>query len=682
MTGDELYINGVRADMGPSTGINLTWRSNLFADVSKIVGNNSTTIKLPATGHNIALIDGCIHPGRVSRYPYMRHAATVKRDGVEIVTGANLVLMKVGTDSIEVALTWGVSTDLARLQESDITLQDLDYRNTPNSGRQTWMRTRNSEFMPFADYGIRHDDDSVWNHPVIYVGDVLEAITQHYGVSFRFDTEPWRSGKWAIPLLQRNAESLTVAYTIANRIVGEATDGEYGYDLLGFYFNSREISTLDNSFYAFQYFMDEDHGMGDERWSRYGVPKRKGITQSPTGRVTVNIDGEENDIATCTLVLVTYVGDAVNVLLEFQPEGYTMTSPTSAMVTYVLDGSTSDPSTLGGGIFLDGAYTGYAIKGRNVHVYNPSGSITVRYSQDKVYLRGSTPDQDNPIMRGTWYQDSVRLYGADDGEYLTAQNMPKMKPIEFVKAIMQMAGKFAIVKDGEFYFYSYFRIFENLRSGDTYDWSGYLMQNRGWMPSALEFKVCDECQMNRMLYKDAEFGDGSTMNGYYIVENNTLNEARDSVSLPFVSYANRGTQASLKVYSYEYDTEVSEDGDEEKTVVKKTNFKNTDKPYIAVNRYDSGGYWYLTNQGITWQDLLYDFYGYDMHHEDAVPESYVGMLQEAKVQTEVFNLPGFMLNGIDLTRPVYISQFGAYFGIIEMKTRANNTIEAKLIKIK
>ena len=44
MTRDELYINGVKADLG-KTDISLNYKSNLLTDISKIVSNNSYTIK-------------------------------------------------------------------------------------------------------------------------------------------------------------------------------------------------------------------------------------------------------------------------------------------------------------------------------------------------------------------------------------------------------------------------------------------------------------------------------------------------------------------------------------------------------------------------------------------------------------------------------------------------------------
>ena len=96
---DELYIDGTKVDMGES-GVSLEYRSNILTDISKIVSNFSYTIKLPKTKNNLRLIE-CAHiPSAVSSFPYLPHVGTLLRDGVQIVDGANVVLMSV-SDTIE-----------------------------------------------------------------------------------------------------------------------------------------------------------------------------------------------------------------------------------------------------------------------------------------------------------------------------------------------------------------------------------------------------------------------------------------------------------------------------------------------------------------------------------------------------------------------------------------------------
>lgn len=112
MTRDELYINGDKVDVG-DTDISLNYKSNLLTDISKIVSNNSYTIKLPKTAKNLALIE-CAHlPSSTTKFPYLKHVGNVLRNGIIIVKDANVVLLSV-SEYIETALSWGNVTNLRK----------------------------------------------------------------------------------------------------------------------------------------------------------------------------------------------------------------------------------------------------------------------------------------------------------------------------------------------------------------------------------------------------------------------------------------------------------------------------------------------------------------------------------------------------------------------------------------
>ena len=91
---DELYIDNKLVDLG-SNSIALNYKSNLLNDISKIISNNSYTIKLPMTANNMAIIECSNIPSSTSRYPYLYHAGRLVRDGIEIVKDANVVLLSI-----------------------------------------------------------------------------------------------------------------------------------------------------------------------------------------------------------------------------------------------------------------------------------------------------------------------------------------------------------------------------------------------------------------------------------------------------------------------------------------------------------------------------------------------------------------------------------------------------------
>ena len=74
MRNDLLFIDGELVDLDDSTKITLNYKSNLFTDLSKIVSNNSYTIKLPKTVRNNGLLSIriCRHVLRIIRESSIR----------------------------------------------------------------------------------------------------------------------------------------------------------------------------------------------------------------------------------------------------------------------------------------------------------------------------------------------------------------------------------------------------------------------------------------------------------------------------------------------------------------------------------------------------------------------------------------------------------------------------------
>ena len=182
---DELYIDGTKVDMGES-GVSLEYRSNILTDISKIVSNFSYTIKLPKTKNNLRLIE-CAHiPSAVSSFPYLPHVGTLLRDGVQIVDGANVVLMSV-SDTIEIALSWGNANGFSKIIEFEGNIDDLDY------GLDDYIFWRYDispdEDAPIMNYGFRSTEKHVSYHPVVSAKWLLDRIQSQFGVKFLFPSD-------------------------------------------------------------------------------------------------------------------------------------------------------------------------------------------------------------------------------------------------------------------------------------------------------------------------------------------------------------------------------------------------------------------------------------------------------------------------------------------------------------
>lgn len=688
---DELYIDGVKVDMGASSNIFLNYRSNIFNDLNNIVSNYSNTISLPNTSRNKAIIDRCLYVGSTTDYPYRYHRADVYRDGVPLVIGATLIISSVSHDKIDVLLTWGVSDEIKSLVSTSDTLQDLDYAYTENHGEIIWQTTGLRQ-TPMADYGIRYDDTSLASHPVCEVSDVLTAIENKYNVQFAYDETPWDS--WCIPLLQRNAEKATGTYGLAihgagDGIVGglNVTEGKFTFVSLAMNTHGINNPHFDNKFYAFATLTDE--GDQDLLRTNFALPKRKGVTQAPKGSITMQVNATTiNEAASITFVLLTYAGESVNILLEQRQ----YKAPTGKgigvfEIYFELDGSESSASTLGEGVFEDGCFTTYAIRGNGtIKSIDPTSSLTVTYSQDLVYLKGAKANPNSEYFNTlAWYQASINTYGGEDGVFPVAPNMPKMKVIDFLKDILKMSGQYAYINEyGYIQFASYSLLYSNITASNIYDWSLYLKEQKNWLNSKLEFKIDKEAQKNIAKYKDSDDGKGQEMNSYFLINNLTLDESTDAITLSFVGYSNKGSYASIILYDYEYETIEDEDGSAH-VEISKTNFNRNDKPYITrlvQGRNGVANSWYITGELMDWANLLEDGYGWIVEEETYETGSYMSIVDQAKVITETFVFKPQTLCDLDVTKPVYLKQFGAFFGIVEIKTKDKNLAEVKLIKLK
>ena len=176
----------------------------MLTDISKIVSNNSYTIKLPKTANNLRTIE-CAHiPSAVTNFPYLKHAGTLVRDGVEIIRDANVVLLSVG-EQIEIALSWGNVMNFDTLVNDGKSLQDLSYGMVAGVDYTNWVKQSvQTPQFPKIEYGFKDKETSVWYHPVVTVKWIMDKIASEYGITFEFpDDRVEMMERMKIPLLTR-----------------------------------------------------------------------------------------------------------------------------------------------------------------------------------------------------------------------------------------------------------------------------------------------------------------------------------------------------------------------------------------------------------------------------------------------------------------------------------------------
>lgn len=506
---DELYIDGTKVDMGES-GVSLEYRSNILTDISKIVSNFSYTIKLPKTKNNLRLIE-CAHiPSAVSSFPYLPHVGTLLRDGVQIVDGANVVLMSV-SDTIEIALSWGNATGFSKIIEFEGNLDDLDY------GIDDYVFWRYDispdEDAPIINYGFRSTEKHVSYHPVVSAKWLLDRIQSQFGVNLLFPSDKQdvlQSLK--IPLLKKeDAQKHVDANRVTLTLNGlKRTDGALRVYQLMFY-------GLVSSYYVEYY--------SDSVLISAFKPKFNNM------QLNYSID--------CKLI---YVGSA------YKNGGY----------LDIVDADTGE--------IIDQVNAFEVIdRGNDNYECHFKKDLSLEPYDKTIYVSTTVSKTGNDsvslVSGSITLEAKVSEVGADIGEYnkfFTIPNLPSIKLIDFIKSIAYMLGVFAVPGDNnDIRFISFDTVIEN--KSNAVDWSGRVLFNDyGDVARNISYQLNDFTQKNWFRYKE---DDNVTENydSFIAVENRALDYERDAVSLPFSACDTLGGVASIPLYSYNDDGELEYD---------------------------------------------------------------------------------------------------------------------------
>lgn len=619
MTRYELLINNIKADLG-NTDISLNYKSNLLTDISKIVSNNSYTIKLPKTAKNLSLIE-CSHlPSAVSRFPYLKHAGTVLKNGIEIVKNAKIVLLSVG-ENIELALTWGNVTNFASVASGDKKLTDLDYGTVSGTDYAVWYK-REWYTFPYVNYGFKDGEENAWYHPVVTVKWVLDKIAKSNGVVFDIPAEKSDLfSSWIIPLLTRNEADRQVKQSELTLSVDETTAINTG----GETFLYRGIGFIYPENYNFNYygtFEAYTDSQGRDYWTHTYKTAISNAKINLKGRVTIQLSSPNGSPDGLKFALMNrYTASSI---LSVSPSKVTHLSGTVYNVTYEIDGQSD---VVEGTRQVDFAF----IEGPGGMTYynSASGSLTFSAQADMILLRTSNKN---------------------DGRFYFVPNLPDIKQIDFIKAIMSMAGLFAL-PDGvnRIKFIS----FDNLAANKSkaVDWTSRLIvAYRGITPREIKYTLDNIAQNNRFTYKE-----DNSLKGYYdgniTVDDATIDYERDAVKLPFSACDTKDGLPYIPLYSYNDNGELE--------------YSNKSNPRILIRNGLKGMF-----RGLVWSTLIANYY-----------QTYKGFINNAKVVTEYIRLNSIELRDLEMDVPVYLGQYGCYFAIVEIKTKKNDVCECKLLKM-
>ena len=631
---DELYINGKKADIDSSTSISLNYKSNFLSDISKIVSNNSYTIKLPKTANNLRVIE-CAHiPSAVSNFPYLIHAGTLVRDGVEIIRDANVVLLSVG-EQIEVALSWGNISNFDSILEDDAGLRDLSYGMSQGTDYVEWKNLEsNTAQFPQIDYGYKRSETQVWYHPVVTVKWIMDKIASNYGITFDFPSDiSLKMSKMIVPLLSRNDAQRQID---SNAWLMQCLGNEEMSRQIDMFTARRRrflfASPASNYYVEYKYY--ETGGIVG---STIGFnPKFRNVKAHISWSVTIKAHSSvplANDIN-------------INIVL-FNPANYKSYSTFSPSEKVLVEDN-------------GGVYDVYEFRfdidedaeliDDDQNPYDLSNYLEISTSE---YSLMEIDSIDAGYMFFSPFSGTIDL-GVDDkvnSRYYFVPNLPDIKQIDFLKAITSMLGLFAIPSDRfTIKCVKFDTVVEN--KSKAVDWSGRLVQAYfDKTPGEITYTLDDFAQHNRFMYKEDDTVHRD-YDGDIPVDNQTLDYERDVVELPFAASDTRGGVAYIPIYSYSSDAELEYDD-------------SVSPRILTLNESNQGVF-----TGLEWETLLNGHYS-----------SYKEIVNKPRVIVEDIRLTAVELQMLDLSVPVYLSQYGSYWVIISVKTKKNDICEVKLLKM-
>lgn len=545
---DELYIRGIKVDLG-KTNIDLNYKSNLLSDISKIVSNNSYTIKLPKTAKNLSLIE-CSHiPSSVSRFPYLKHAGTLIRDGIEIVKDANVVLLETN-ESIEIALSWGNVINFANIINDGKKLTDLSHGTTENVDWAVWRNYgKTSSVFPRVNYGFNEGDENVWYHPVMRVIDIINKIQSDNGVIFNIPLNKILDmNNMIIPLLTVNdSQELYDKYQLPINFIG--------YNNIG-----GSVAYLKMSF------------AGDSTQINYGS-----ITGFYQDNFTFNWSSKIKITGTLSITINTTINPFERILNINTKKNDSLGN---SIISNTISKKPVASYVEGGKIRLDYEFNDFTD-------VEEEGFIDFVYQNNDIYSVNKSSFNILFDARGEV------LFGE---KFPFVPNLPDIKQIDFIKAITSMLGLFAIPgENNTIKFIPFDSLKDNVSK--AVDWTSKVVKAyRDSVPRSMKYAVDNTAQNNRFLYKEDDSVKGN-YDGNLKIEDSTLDFERDAIKLPFSACDTNAGVASIPMYSY---------NDKGELQYKKVNPRLLLEKLENIN--DSSGNVLGVFEGLEWETLLNNNY--------------------------------------------------------------------------
>ena len=625
----ELIIEGQHVDLAPDTDITLEYVNNLLGDIGKISLSHSYTVKLPKTTRNTRILDDPGSPGHESGVTRRFLNARYYRNGIDLIGKAQAYIMKTTPDKYELALVWNTLDSLQALSQYKGTLNDL-----PNLPVLTWIgpngttpdytggNDKDGALFAFYNSGLgsyTYPTVNTTTHPCVRISNLLTRIIQSAGVPYTISKA---ANKDIQDLVILAAPKHTPNPQMEQASGSVKKDGVYLYQLYSVTTGPLNFQNYDGTNYEWQDGWDYVYG---------GILALTGIDIFKHGgndnhRIRLNLKGPEGfDLSGAKIIIraVDYRDGLVNK-------------------------TTAD------------LFTAYFKEKDNFYYVDFNEPINVSgWPYYEIWLKRDSPifpeDTTQHVLTFTPYDASRPIIAVNreheaiqpdkDNRFPIQGNLPDIKQWDLIKACMAMFGWAAVIQNGKLNLLKYSEI---LDIANAYDWTSKLDMTDG-APQEFNYTLDSWAQINTLKFlEDSPLG--FEPNASLEIEDVTLPEQRDFYEIPFAA------SMQSDAPHYKVDGAEVDDVDMEPRI-----FRIVDK------------------DGVRTLEFTEDLYGKNLiatHYS-----RFQKVIQKPVKLTVNIRLHEIDLAQLDLTRAVYLRQYGKYYMILKIQTSDTDLCKVELLQL-
>lgn len=680
MKDTELWIDGKLADIDENTNVLLDIKCNLLRDITQMESNSTFSVSLPKTLRNEGIMShaGVVQSG--GAFAYAEHKARFVRDGIVIIANGTATLTSVSADSFELTIVWGLWDKFSALNSDGTALNDLvgddrimyqatndiakytdiDNENyfyacydpwiTDTTVDYTWKSTATTK-SPIAVGGGTFGGDrthfgsggtpGVQNtvariHPVVRVPWVLKLIKEQTGIDFAWSGDAKAFiNTLVIPLVDKKASELTFDAKTEGTLAFEGKNtGALSITLAakGNIFKESGYSTMLTAAADTDILLTVS---AQWAWNNQG--------SMPNGR------GDRGDTYTTPgyYIKITHTSGQDKTEYKCGPQlGFTVPSGYKGVIVATLGGS--------GKITLK---TGDTLKFDWCH--DQKGLYQGAFGTGSITASAVTGDE---VPAG--------------GYYPICSNLPGIKVIDFIQFLASITGTYMkqLSDPGKVEFLPMSLLWDNKAS--AVDWTGKLeASNTTNQPRQMKYRQGDYAQHNYYKWK-ADAKVVTSYDGDMTIQDATLEAEKNIIEFPFAACEGN----NVPMYSGKRTIGGGGGTFGGGTSSGGTSSGDTSESADTV-RYNKCEYKILrlkeSDNGLA---LCY----FDINMQRIIDEKYSHIrdaLNNARIITEYLPLTDVDLREFDETRPVYFSQYGAYFAVLEMKATNDGYTECTMLKL-